>query len=193
MGLHRLLWIPKGIKPQHGVYVRYNAEELYAILSLESHRHQATLIGENLGTVPASINSAMSRHNIQRMYVVQYELNPNSHTALRTASPNSLASMNTHDMRPFGSFWEGHPRHMAKARFARVLGKSRTPARLEGSGKPPGTVSTWPGRGAVRPHPYTTRRVVSLPRGGLVRCPGRVAGDVEAPAAPQESSTTAHG
>jgi len=107
MGLHRLFWIPKGMKPQHGVYARYNAEELYAILSLESHKHRATLIGENLGTVPASINSAMSRHNIQRMYVVQYELHPNSHTALRTASPNSLASMNTHDMRPFGSFWEG--------------------------------------------------------------------------------------
>ncbi|MFB3062201.1 MAG: 4-alpha-glucanotransferase, partial [Candidatus Binatia bacterium] len=47
MGLHRLFWIPKGMKPQHGVYVRYNAEESYAILSLESHRHQATLIGEN--------------------------------------------------------------------------------------------------------------------------------------------------
>ncbi len=107
MGLHRMFCIPRGMKPEQGVYVHYNTEELYALLCLESHRHRATLIGENLGTVPASINSAMTRHNIQSMYVVQYELNSNSHTVLRTASPDSLASMNTHDMRPFGSFWEG--------------------------------------------------------------------------------------
>ena len=107
MGLHRMFCIPRGMKPEQGVYVHYNTEELYAILCLESHRHRATLIGENLGTVPVSINSAMTRHNIQSMYVVQYELNSNSRTVLRTASPDSLASMNTHDMRPFGSFWEG--------------------------------------------------------------------------------------
>ncbi len=45
MGLHRLFWIPKGFEPRQGVYVRYPAEELYALLTLESHRQQVLLRG----------------------------------------------------------------------------------------------------------------------------------------------------
>ena len=40
MGLHRLFWIPAGLTGDKGVYVEYPAEELYAILSLESHRYR---------------------------------------------------------------------------------------------------------------------------------------------------------
>ena len=38
MGLHRLFCIPNGMEASQGVYLRYPAEELYAILALESHR-----------------------------------------------------------------------------------------------------------------------------------------------------------
>lgn len=70
MGLHRLYWIPEGHDARDGVYVRYHAEELYAILSLESHREQCWIIGENLGTVPTYVNTAMSRHGLDRKSVV---------------------------------------------------------------------------------------------------------------------------
>ena len=52
MGLHRLYWIPRGFPATQGAYVSYPADELYALLSLESHRNQTALVGENLGTVP---------------------------------------------------------------------------------------------------------------------------------------------
>ncbi|MFQ5925930.1 MAG: 4-alpha-glucanotransferase [Terriglobia bacterium] len=107
MSLHRLFWIPKGMENQQGTYVRYPAEELYAILSLESHRHQAAIVGENLGTVPPYVNPTLRRHRIQRMYVVQYELVANPRQALRAVSPDSLASLNTHDTPPFTAFWQG--------------------------------------------------------------------------------------
>ncbi|MFQ5816643.1 MAG: 4-alpha-glucanotransferase [Terriglobia bacterium] len=107
MGLHRLFWIPKGMGSREGVYVRYRAEELYAILSLESHRHKAWIVGENLGTVPAYVNPTMRRHNIQRMYVAQYQLVANPRRALRAISNDSLASLNTHDMPLFAAFWQG--------------------------------------------------------------------------------------
>src|SRR5687768_9350515 len=55
MGLHRLWWVPSGGSAADGAYVSYNAEELYAVLCLESHRHQTALIGENLGTVPPAV------------------------------------------------------------------------------------------------------------------------------------------
>jgi 4-alpha-glucanotransferase len=107
MGLHRLFWVPKGLEPRDGVYVRYPAEELYAILCLESHRRRASIVGENLGTVPAYVNASMVRHGLQRMYVMQYELAAGPRHVLRAAPHDSVASLNTHDMPAFAAYWEG--------------------------------------------------------------------------------------
>jgi 4-alpha-glucanotransferase len=105
MGLHRLFWIPKGLDASQGVYVRYQAEELYAILLLESHRHRSVIVGEDLGTVPSYVRPAMSRHDLQRMYVLHYELADSS--SLHHPRRNTVASLNTHDMPPFAGFWQG--------------------------------------------------------------------------------------
>ncbi|HWP84700.1 MAG TPA: 4-alpha-glucanotransferase [Terriglobia bacterium] len=107
MGLHRLFWIPEGFEARQGVYVRYPAEELHAILSLESHRARSIVVGENLGTVPPEVTRAMNRHGLHRMYVLQYEARPAARQCLRPVSPNMVASLNTHDMPPFESFWDG--------------------------------------------------------------------------------------
>ena len=107
MQLHRLFWVPRGLGPAGGVYVRYPHEELYAVLSLESHRHQALIVGENLGTVPPEVNESMARHGVLGMYVVQYELAPGGGGLQREPPPDSVASLNTHDMPTFRGFWEG--------------------------------------------------------------------------------------
>lgn len=105
MGLHRLFWIPRGLNASQGVYVRYRAEELYAVLALESHRHRSVIVGEDLGMVPACVRPAMSRHGFHSMYVLHYELADSSR--LRSPRRNTVASLNTHDMPPFASFWRG--------------------------------------------------------------------------------------
>lgn len=136
MQLHRLYWIPRGLPPDQGVYVKYRADELYAILALESHRCQTTLVGENLGTVPPEVNRAMDRHKFQRMYVVQYEVAVDDGScrvtpsgapaeagplqssqradarrgvppALSEVPAGAMASLNTHDMPTFESWWQG--------------------------------------------------------------------------------------
>jgi 4-alpha-glucanotransferase len=88
------------------VYVRYNAEELYAILSLESHLHKSWIVGENLGTVPYYVNPTMHQHNIHKMYVLQYETAPDQTRPVRMVGANSVASINTHDMPTFSAFWK---------------------------------------------------------------------------------------
>ncbi|HEX3556974.1 MAG TPA: 4-alpha-glucanotransferase [Thermoanaerobaculia bacterium] len=103
MQLHRLFWIPRGLETSAGVYVTYPAEELYAVLSLESHRHRAMIVGENLGTVPPEVYESMDRHDVHGMYVVQYELNPGSQ-GLREPPAQTVASLNTHDMPTFQGF-----------------------------------------------------------------------------------------
>lgn len=101
MGLHRLFWIPNGYDARQGVYVRYPAEEWYALLTLESHRNRAAIIGEDLGTVPSSVRPAMARHGIQRMQVLQFALPP------PRMPTRAVASVNTHDSAPFAAFWHG--------------------------------------------------------------------------------------
>jgi len=107
MGFHRFFWVPKGMEARRGTYVRYRAEEFYAILALESHRHRSTIVGEDLGTVPSEVRPAMSRRGIRRMFVVQFALSTDPGKALGPVPRGCLASVNTHDMPTFASFWEG--------------------------------------------------------------------------------------
>ncbi|HEX4961310.1 MAG TPA: 4-alpha-glucanotransferase [Thermoanaerobaculia bacterium] len=106
MQLHRLFWIPKGMDNAGGVYVTYPAEELYAVLALESHRHRAMIVGENLGTVPPEVYESMDRHQVYGMCVVQYELQPGS-AGVREPPAQTVASLNTHDMPTFQGFCQG--------------------------------------------------------------------------------------
>ena len=108
MGLHRFFWIPEGMPTSEGVYVEYPAEELYAILSVESHRNKAGIVGENLGNVAPIVNTSMRRHNIQQMYVAQYQLSDSENrNALGRVPANAVASLNTHDMPPYRAFLDG--------------------------------------------------------------------------------------
>jgi 4-alpha-glucanotransferase len=105
MGLHRLWWVPHGRPASEGAYVRYRDDELYAILSVESHLHKTMLVGENLGTVPPEVNQSMDRHGMRRMYVLQYEQQPGG--APREPEAAVVASVNTHDMPSFAAHWDG--------------------------------------------------------------------------------------
>jgi 4-alpha-glucanotransferase len=107
MGLHRLYWIPKGGGATDGVYVRYPARELYAILSLESHRQRCALVGEDLGTVPDEVPPAMERHGLHRLYVAQFALPEVEGEAPSPPSATAVASLGTHDTPSFAGFWRG--------------------------------------------------------------------------------------
>jgi len=107
MGLHRLFWVPDGMEARDGVYVRYRAEELYAVAVVESHRWGAAVVGENLGTVPPAVNRALERHGFGQTYIVQYEAKPDGPRPLRPVPPGSVASLNTHDMPPFSGYLRG--------------------------------------------------------------------------------------
>ena len=106
MGLHRLFWIPSGVAAGEAVYVRYEPEEMYAILCLEAQRHQAAIVGEDLGLVPAEVRRSMRRHGILRSYIAQYEMITENEHCLDTVPGDAVAALNTHDMHPFAAFWQ---------------------------------------------------------------------------------------
>jgi 4-alpha-glucanotransferase len=73
MALSRLYWIPHGAGLHEGTYVSYPAEELFAIVTLESHRHRCEVVGENLGIVPRQVDEGMQRHGIWGMFLAEFE------------------------------------------------------------------------------------------------------------------------
>ncbi|GIW70832.1 MAG: 4-alpha-glucanotransferase [Planctomycetota bacterium] len=112
MGLYRMFWVPDGMPASQGVYVRYPAEELFALVCLESARHRTLLVGENLGTVPQAVEQALVRHGIARMYVLPFALRARPPAAAGPEGPapparEVVASLNTHDMPPFAAWVQG--------------------------------------------------------------------------------------
>jgi len=106
MAWTRLYWIPHGFGLHEGTYVSYPAEELFAILTLESHRHRCEVVGENLGTVPPEIDAALSHHRIWGMYLAQFEAARGP--ALESPSDRSVALVGTHDTPTFAGWLTGN-------------------------------------------------------------------------------------
>ncbi len=107
MGLHRLFWIPAGLTARDGIYVRYEAEEMYAIFCLEAVRSNSVIVGEDLGLVPEPVRWAMRRHHVDRSYVAQYQMISGDDNCLEAIPVHAVAAVNTHDMHPFSAFWQG--------------------------------------------------------------------------------------
>jgi 4-alpha-glucanotransferase len=107
MSFNRLFWIPEGSNPRDGVYVTYPAEELYALLSLESNRLKTAVVGEDLGTVPAGVRAAMRRHGVARTSVFLGTLRPSSRTLEVDIPSGAVVTLETHDMFPLAGFLHG--------------------------------------------------------------------------------------
>ncbi len=105
MGLFRLWWIPEGMPPANGAYVRYNHEAMVGILLLEAHRAGALVVGEDLGTVEPWVRDYLRGRGILGTSVAWFEMqddgNPLPPEAYREYC---MASVTTHDMPPTAGY-----------------------------------------------------------------------------------------
>ena len=102
MGLFRLFWIPHGLSPAEGAYVRYRADEMLAILALESQRTGTFVVGEDLGTIEDGMREALSAHHVLSCRVLWFEDRPPAEY-----SHLALASATTHDLPTVAGLWNG--------------------------------------------------------------------------------------
>ncbi|HIF9393450.1 TPA: 4-alpha-glucanotransferase [Photobacterium damselae] len=106
LGLLRLWWIPKGESAKAGAYMYYPVEDLLAILALESHRHQCTVIGEDLGTVPDEIIDKLATAGVHSYKVFFFETaEDGGYFSPRHYPDQSMAALCTHDMPTLRGFW----------------------------------------------------------------------------------------
>ena len=105
MAWTRLYWIPHSFGLDQGTYVSYPAEELFAILTLESSRGRCEVVGENLGNVPPEIDEALPRHRIRGMYLAQFQASKDPKVAAPTAA--DMALVGTHDTPTFAGWLAG--------------------------------------------------------------------------------------
>ena len=102
MAWTRLYWIPYGMGVHEGTYVSYPAEELFAMLTLESALNQCEVVGENLGTVPREIHAALPRHGIWSMYLAEFQSPDEPHILPPTKM--EVALVGTHDTPTFAGW-----------------------------------------------------------------------------------------
>ena len=108
MGLFRLWWVPDGLNPTQGSYVRYNHEAMVGILVLEAHRAGALVVGEDLGTVEPWVRAYLRDRGILGTSIAWFETNPDG-TPLRPEQYREycMASVTTHDLPPTAGYLAG--------------------------------------------------------------------------------------
>ncbi|MCB0997849.1 MAG: 4-alpha-glucanotransferase [Acidimicrobiales bacterium] len=126
MGLFRQYWVPAGSSPTEGAYVTFPAEELLAIVCLEATRAGAFVVGEDLGTVEASVREMLAERHIAGTKVLWFEEDPPERWP-----EIALATVTTHDLPTAVGVWnrgitgdpdddEVYERLLAVAPFART-------------------------------------------------------------------------
>ncbi|QTP56000.1 4-alpha-glucanotransferase [Billgrantia sulfidoxydans] len=108
LGLMRLWLVPHGAPPDAGGYVRYPLDDLLRLVALESWRHRAIVIGEDLGTVAPGFRERLARHGILGMRVLWFERDDDGgFLAPGQWSRHAVATSSTHDLPTLAGWWAG--------------------------------------------------------------------------------------
>ncbi|MBC3362749.1 4-alpha-glucanotransferase [Pseudomonas sp. SWRI154] len=108
MGLQRLWVIPNDAPPTDGAYLYYPIDDLLRLLALESHRHRAIVLGEDLGTVPDGLREKLAARSILGMRVLLFEQDNTHFKPILDWPDDALATTSTHDLPTLNGWWHGH-------------------------------------------------------------------------------------
>lgn len=107
LGLGRLWLVPDGATATQGAYLRYPIDDLLRLVALESWRHRAIVIGEDLGTVPPGFRDHLASVGALGIQVLLFERDGTRFKSPDQWSPAAMATTSTHDTPTFAGWWEG--------------------------------------------------------------------------------------
>lgn len=111
IGLARTWLVPDGATPDKGAYLTYPLQDMLRLIALEAWRHQAIVIGENLGTVPEGFNDILADAGILGMNVLFFERGSAAPGGTPPFLPpeawsrRSLSTSTTHDLPTCEGWW----------------------------------------------------------------------------------------
>jgi 4-alpha-glucanotransferase len=108
MGLARLWVIPLGLASKQGAYLKLPADDLLRLVALESQRHKAVIIGEDLGTLPEGFDNRLTRSGIAGLRVMWFERTGTHFNPPATWTKTAVAMTTTHDLPTVAGWWQGN-------------------------------------------------------------------------------------
>lgn len=107
LGLRRLWLVPEGADATEGAYLQYPFADLVNLVALESQRHRAIIVGEDLGTVPEGFRETLYDHGLMGMRVLWFERDHGFFIDPSRWPAAAMATTSTHDLPTIAGWWRG--------------------------------------------------------------------------------------
>ncbi len=107
MGLARLWLVPEGASAADGAYLNYPMTDLLRLLALESVRHGAVVVGEDLGTLPEGFSTSLEQSGVHGMRVLWFERDQSGFVSPDSWQRSAVAMTSTHDLPTLAGWWRG--------------------------------------------------------------------------------------
>jgi 4-alpha-glucanotransferase len=107
MGLMHLWLVPQGASAAEGAYLNYPLDDMLRLLALESYRHHAVVVGEDLGTVPPEFRSRLREAAVAGMDVLWFQRDGDRFQRPSEWRPDAMAMTTTHDLPTVAGWWSG--------------------------------------------------------------------------------------
>ncbi len=131
LGLARLWLVPEGGAATDGVYLAYPFDDLLSLIALESRRHAAIVIGEDLGTVPHGLRDRLARAGVAGLRVFQFERDGGRFFPPDWYPSTSIAMSSTHDTATLAGWWRGADIALREATGQLPAGRTRADCEAE--------------------------------------------------------------
>jgi 4-alpha-glucanotransferase len=129
MGLGRLWLVPQGASAVEGAYLAYPIDDMLRLTALESHRHGAIVIGEDLGTVEPEFRTRLAKAGIAGMDVLWFQRHGAAFLPPKRWRRHAVAMTSTHDLPTVAGWWSGAD--IATRAQLGLAGKSETKQRTK--------------------------------------------------------------
>ncbi len=107
LGLARLWVVPDGASAADGAYLSFPIDDMLRLIALESHRHRAIVLAEDLGTIPDGFQDRLEAAAMLGMRVLWFERHDDRFTSPRIWTKGAAAMTSTHDLPTTAGWWAG--------------------------------------------------------------------------------------